>query len=321
MSSQIVATLDHVSKTYPGASEPAVHTLSLEIRSGQILALLGPNGAGKTTSVKMLAGLVLPSSGSAWVMGHDMARRRNEGVRHVGAVLEGARNLYWRLSARENLLYFGSLRLVPRRVLKQRIMELLSLVGLTAYENREVRMFSRGMQQKLAIAAALLHEPSLLLLDEPTLGLDVAAAKQLEATILRLAYEEGRAVLLTTHIMSLAERLSDRVVVMHRGRNVASGVTQQLLEAHDAHRDRVQVRVRGRLSDSVGGHLARQFSDVQVAPDTDHTLITWPAASQAELIQLLHFLNERNVFIEAAGRRRATLEEIFLHLTGPEDGA
>lgn len=320
MSASVVARLEQVTKTYAGAQRPAVNALSLELKGGQILALLGPNGAGKTTSVKMLAGLILPTSGKASVMGHDMVEQRNEGVRHIGAVLEGARNLYWRLSAWENLLYFGTLRLVPRRILKRRITELLSLVGLAQQQHQEVRTYSRGMQQKLAIACALLHDPSLLLLDEPTLGLDVEAAKQLETTILRLARDEGRSILLTTHVMALAERLSDQIVVMHRGREIASGSTQELLRAHDVHRDIIQVRARGRLSGHMTDVLRHQFDDVQVTPDTDHTLITWPSASQSKLMQLLNFLNAENVLIEDAGRRRATLEEVFLQLTG-SDGA
>src|SRR5690606_12174086 len=141
-----------------------------------------------------------------------------------------------------NLLYFGALRLVPRRVLKRRITELLLLVGLAEQQHQEVRTYSRGMQQKLAIACALLHDPSLLLLDEPTLGLDVEAAKQLESTILRLARDEGKAILLTTHVMTLAERHSDRIIVMHRGREIASGSTQELLRVHDIHKDIIQVR-------------------------------------------------------------------------------
>jgi ABC-2 type transport system ATP-binding protein len=225
-----------LTKVYPGAAKAAVSDLDLTLYPGEIVALLGPNGAGKTTAVKMIAGLVLPTSGSVHVMGHDMVRARTAGVRHIGAVLEGARNLYWRLSAEENLRYFGTLRLTPRRELTRRIDELLSLFGLEAQRGQEVRHFSRGMQQKLAIAAALLHDPDLLLLDEPTLGLDVKAARQLEETIAHLAREQGKAILLTTHMMDVAEKLAQRITVIHQGREVVSEETQSLLRRYSAAR-------------------------------------------------------------------------------------
>ncbi|MGH2544711.1 MAG: ATP-binding cassette domain-containing protein, partial [Ardenticatenaceae bacterium] len=146
--SNALVQLHNLSKTYPGAERPAVDNLSLALHPGEILALLGPNGAGKTTTVKMIAGLVLPSAGAVQVAGHDMVRERTRGVRHIGAVLEGARNLYWRLSARENIVYFGTLRLVPRSDLNRRMDELLALLDLSQHQHTEVRKFSRGMQQK-----------------------------------------------------------------------------------------------------------------------------------------------------------------------------
>jgi ABC-2 type transport system ATP-binding protein len=311
-----IARLSRVTKVYPGAERPAVEDLTLTLQPGEILSLLGSNGAGKTTTIKMLAGLVLPSDGRVRVMGHDMVRERTEGVRHIGAVLEGARNLYWRLSARDNLLYFGRLRLVPRRILKDRIDTLLELLGLSDCQQQEVRTFSRGMQQKLAIAAALLHDPALLLLDEPTLGLDVAAARQLEATILRLAHEQGKAILLTTHTMSLAEKLSDRILVIDRGREIACGPTGKLLKDFNRYGDTLQVRVEGLLSREFRRSLRGQFTGVQVAPDTDHTLLSWPAPTQTNLIHLLQFLDGEGVRITDVSRRRPTLEDVFLQLTG-----
>ena len=208
---EIALRVQDLAKTYPNGVQ-AVAGISFEILRGEILALLGPNGSGKTTTVKMIAGLVLPSSGSAEIMGLNVLKHRTDAMRHLGAVLEGARNVYWQLSARENLRYFGGLRGVPKRQLEKRIDELLLDVGLLADQHRPVGQFSRGMQQKLAIAAALLHDPEVLLLDEPTLGLDVSAARALEDNIARLASERGKSVLLTTHTMPLAEKLAHRVL-------------------------------------------------------------------------------------------------------------
>lgn len=318
MNSQPFIQVSEVTKRYPGAENPAVNSVSLSLHPGETLALLGPNGAGKTTTVKMIASLVLPTSGAIHVMGHDMALARTKGVRHIGAVLEGARNLYWRLSALENLRYFGSLRLVPRRELFHRIEELLALFGLEAYKHQEVRQFSRGMQQKLAIAAALLHDPEILLLDEPTLGLDVQAAKRLETTIAQLAQEEGKAILLTSHMMPLAEKLADRIFVIHEGREVAFDTTRSLLEQYNAHQDIAVIQVAGKLSTALIAHLQDAFPGITAVPNTNTTLLRWPGPEQAQLIQLLQFLDEQGQTILDVGRRQASLEEVFLSLTGTE---
>lgn len=305
-----------VHKTYPSAQTPAVAGISFSIEAGEIFALLGPNGAGKTTSVKMAAGLVLPSSGVVQVSGVDVVKRRTQAVRSVGAVLEGARNLYWRLSGRENLRYFGRLRGVPAKELDARIGQLLDLLDLSAHQDKEVRHFSRGMQQKLAVAAALIHDPTLLLLDEPTLGLDVQSARVLEATIQELAREQGKAILLTTHTLPLAEKLADRIFIIHQGREVACDRTDTLLKRFDAHRDTVEIRLGGPLPSELAGGLIQEFPGLTLAPGSDGALMTWQGADQAAVLQLLQRLDEHGLAIESCGRRQASLEEVFLTLTG-----
>ena len=312
---EIFVQVAQVTKTYPSASRPAVSGLSLELHPGEILALLGPNGAGKTTTVKMVAGLILPSSGTIKVLGHDMLRERVKGVRHIGAVLEGARNLYWRLSARENLLYFGGLRQVPRQGLGRRIDELLTLFDLRERQNEEVRHFSRGMQQKLAVAAALLHEPPVLLLDEPTLGLDVQAARRLEESIAQLAQGQGKAILLTTHTMSLAEKLASRILVIHQGREVAHDSTRALLERYNVQRDTIEIQLAGQLPEPLLTSVRETFPDVRVTMDTDVTILAWPSGAQSKMIDLLQFLDGQGATVLGIGRRQASLEEVFLALT------
>ena len=170
----------------------------------------------------MILGLILPTSGSIKLAGYDISTHRNKALQHAGAVLEGSRNIYWRLSARANLEYFGALRGMHGKALKQRIDELLTLVELSDRADEETREFSRGMQQKVALAIAMLHDPDVLLLDEPTLGLDVQSALTIEKAI-REMVKQDKAVLLTTHQMQLAEKLSDRIFVIHQGRKVAEG--------------------------------------------------------------------------------------------------
>ena len=305
-----------VHKTYPGAQTPAVAGISFGIEAGEIFALLGPNGAGKTTSVKMAAGLVLPSSGVIEVNGIDIVKRRTQAVASIGAVLEGARNLYWRLSARENLRYFGRLRRAPARELDVRIDRLLELLDLSAHQDKEVRHFSRGMQQKLAVAAALIHDPTLLLLDEPILGLDVQSARVLEATIQQLAREQGKAILLTTHTLPLAEKLADRIFIIHQGREVACDRTETLLQRFDGHRDTVEIRLGSPLPSELAAALIQEFPGLTPAPASDGALMTWQGADQATVLQLLQRLDEQGLVIESCGRRQASLEEVFLTLTG-----
>lgn len=313
-----VVEVKEITKVYPGAAKAAVSALNLTLHPGEIVALLGPNGAGKTTAVKMIAGLVLPTSGSVCVMGHDVVRARTTSVRHIGAVLEGARNLYWRLSAEENLRYFGALRLTPRRQLAGRIDELLSLFGLEAQRSQEVRHFSRGMQQKLAIAAALLHDPDLLLLDEPTLGLDVKAARQLEETIAHLAREQGKAILLTTHMMDVAEKLAQRITVIHQGQEVISEETQSLLRCYSAQRDLVEIHVAGTVPQALWNQVQQMIPDATISGENGMTQLLLPALDQALLLRLLQQLDAGGMAIQEVGRRRARLEEIFLSLTESE---
>ena len=206
----------------------AVRGVSLSLSPGEVLAFLGPNGAGKTTTIKMIAGLVRPDAGWVRIAGEDPHQQPNA-LRHVGAVLEGNRNLYWRLTPLENLEYFGVLRKMPRKLAKQRGLELLERFELIDKRKESVRKLSRGMQQKIAIAVALIHEPKLLLLDEPTLGLDVEAGETVKDLVRQVA-ASGCAILLTTHQLNVAEELSDRVAVIRRGEIVAEQPTKALIQ-------------------------------------------------------------------------------------------
>lgn len=205
----------------------AVQDVSLQLAAGEVLAFLGPNGAGKTTSIKMIAGLIQPDRGTVRIVDRD-PHRDPQAFKALGAVLEGNRNLYWRLTPAENLEYFGVLRGLTRQQARLKGRELLERFELTHKRKDTVQKLSRGMQQKLAIAVALVHEPQLLLLDEPTLGLDVEATATVKRLIREIA-SEGRAILLTTHQLDVAEELSDRVAIINQGTIVAEKPTQELI--------------------------------------------------------------------------------------------
>jgi ABC-2 type transport system ATP-binding protein len=209
-----------------GALE-AVKGVSLALAPGEILAFLGKNGAGKTTTVKMLSSLLFPDEGEVRLLGQDPFKDPSS-LRHLGAVLEGNRNVYWRLTPLENLVYFGVARGLSLGAARKRAQALLEEYGLLEKARVEVRHLSRGMQQKLALLQALIHDPQVLLLDEPTLGLDVETALLMEAKVRELA-RRGKAILLTTHQLSVAQALAHRVAIIHRGEIVLEGEKEALL--------------------------------------------------------------------------------------------
>ena len=205
----------------------AVKGVSFEIAPGELFGLLGPNGAGKTTTIKMLITLLIPTSGSATVLGRDVVTDVREVRSRIGYVFGGDRGLYERLTGLDNLRYFSELYGVPPREQKERIGSLLELVGLTGREGEKVEGYSRGMRQRLHIARGLLHDPDVFFLDEPSIGIDPVGARELRATVAGLR-EQGKTVLLTTHYMFEADELCDRIAVIRAGEIVAEGTPAQL---------------------------------------------------------------------------------------------
>ncbi|MDB9526915.1 ABC transporter ATP-binding protein [Oscillatoria sp. CS-180] len=301
-SSVVLATRD-LSKAYGRGKRrfEAVNQVSLTLHRGEVLAFLGPNGAGKTTTIKMISGLVRPDRGQVRVVGED-PHRSARALRNIGAVLEGNRNLYWRLTPEENLEYFGVLRQVPRKIAHRRGLELLARFGLEEKRRTPVQNLSRGMQQKVAIAVSLIHNPQLLLLDEPTLGLDVEASETVK-TLVRQIAKEGRAILLTTHQLDVAEELSDRVAIIRRGRMITQQSTESLLRefSDSAYRlevDGVPTETQRVAIARLGGHV-------------DGQSITYAGTSEG-LYALLAALQPLPLM--SVQRDRADLTQVFLKL-------
>ncbi len=205
----------------------AVRGVSFSIGEGELFGLLGPNGAGKTTTIKMLITLLIPTSGEARVLGRDVVKDARWVRERIGYVFGGERGLYERLSAFDNLRYFAELYGVGPKQQRTRIDELLELVGLKGREQERVEGYSRGMRQRLHIARGLLHDPPVVFLDEPTIGVDPVGARELRATIASLT-QAGKTVLLTTHYMFEADALCDRIAVIANGEIVAEGTPQEL---------------------------------------------------------------------------------------------
>lgn len=216
-------------KTYGDAV--AVAGLDFEIARGEIVGLLGPNGAGKTTTLSMICGVVKPTTGTVQVAGHDMARAPYAARNALGLVPQDLA-LYEELSARQNLSFFGSLYGLRGSTLSKRIDHGLAIAGLTERARDPVKRFSGGMKRRLNLAAGLLHEPALLLLDEPTVGVDPQSRKHLFDSIRKLRDEQGTTVLYTSHYMEEVQALCDRVAIMDRGELVASDTVEGLIAAH-----------------------------------------------------------------------------------------
>jgi ABC-2 type transport system ATP-binding protein len=305
----------HLSKSYPKRKAPpvkAVDDVSLEVRAGQVFAFLGPNGAGKTTTIKMMCGLIAPDRGTAKLNGHDAQRDHYNAMRQIGVVLEGTRNVYWRLTAWENLMYFGRIKGQGGKWLAERAERFLRELDLWDRRNDLVNEFSRGMQQKVSIACALIHDPPIVLLDEPTLGLDVQASRTVRGWVARLAREEGKTVVLTTHQLDMAQELCDRVAIMNKGRLVANHSVGELLGLF--REEYYQIRLKGRLN----GHRPALLDGMTVGEDGEETVLTGPVSGQDALHDLLDALHSAGLPLLEARRVEADLEEIFVRLT--DDG-
>ncbi|HEV8098009.1 MAG TPA: ABC transporter ATP-binding protein [Gaiellaceae bacterium] len=205
----------------------AVRGIDFQVPEGELFGLLGPNGAGKTTTIKMLITLLIPTGGSARVLGLDVVEQAQEVRKRIGYVFGGERGVYERLSGYDNLRYFAELYGVPPGEQRPRIEHLLEVVGLKGREHERAEGYSRGMKQRLHVARGLLHDPDVIFLDEPTIGLDPVGARDVRATIASLT-EVGKTVLLTTHYMFEADALCDRIAVISQGQIVAEGTPTEL---------------------------------------------------------------------------------------------
>ncbi|MFI7702811.1 ABC transporter ATP-binding protein [Nonomuraea sp. NPDC049480] len=225
----LIIEAERLSRSFGG--HLAVDGLTLAIAPGEIAGLLGPNGAGKTTTIRMLATLLPPSGGAARVCGFDVVRAAGEVRRRIGYVMQQVSPMgYYMLTGREKAEIEASLYHVPRRQVKDRVAEILDLVGLSEHADRLVQDYSGGMQKRLDLACGLLHRPELLILDEPTLGLDVQSRHHLWDHI-RALCDQGTTVLLATNYMDEADRLCDRLTIIDHGREVVRGTPAGLKEA------------------------------------------------------------------------------------------
>lgn len=292
----------------------AVEDISFTIKTGELFGLLGPNGAGKTTTVKMLATLLIPTKGSATILGYDVIKDANEVRKHIGFIFGGERGLYWRLSGIDNLRYFASLYSVEPEVSKKRIPYLLEMVGLKGRGNERVEGYSRGMKQRLHVARTLLHDPEILFLDEPTIGLDPVGAREFRQVI-RDLQSEKKTILLTTHYMFEADSLCERVAVIDKGLIVALDSPSEL-KKHVADLSVIEIETFGTSKTIVDRVRSLPFVDaLHVQEQDQRQMMLIQTARGAEAVpDIMNSLNGQRV-----GRvivREPTLEDAYVRLVG-----
>jgi ABC-2 type transport system ATP-binding protein len=295
----------------------AVDSLSLEVPAGTIFGFLGPNGAGKTTTIRLLLGLLEPSAGRAEVLGYDTRTQAHEIRARSGALLEDS-GIYEHLSAEDNLEFYARAYRLPQPERGARIRELLEQMGLWERRKDPAGTWSKGMQQKLALARALLHRPPLVLLDEPTAGLDVPSAVAVRDDLAELAEREGTTVFLTTHNMAEAERLCSRVAVIRQGRLLAVGHPDELRARSGNGRGSSRVEILGRgFSDETLVLLRERPGVIAATLQNGHLAID--LRGDTATAPLVSLLVGAGVEVEEVRRGKASLEDVFLTLMHEEE--
>ena len=305
-------------KTIEKKEFKAVDGISFDIHKGEIFGLLGPNGAGKTTTIKMITGLLRPTEGSVKVMGKDVDKNYVEALGSIGTVLAGDRSIYWKLTGRENLEYFAALYGCDSREAKRRTDKILERLGLTEKADELVEKYSTGMKQKVALGKALIPEAPVVLLDEPTLGLDPQSAVNLREIILDIK-NEGRTVLLTTHYMEEADFLCDRIAIVDGGKIIALDTPENLKSSIN------KVKLIKVEVDSMEDKL---LEGIKSLPQVERVLseyseekrnyrLTIHHTDGNELIQkVIDCIAFNKSQIQHINVEEPSLEDVFIHLTG-----
>lgn len=305
-------------KKEPKPMFTAVDGVDLQIQRGEIFGLLGPNGAGKSTTIRMLCTLLEPTSGSAHVNGFDVVKQANDVRRSLGTVLAGERSIYWKLSGRENLEYFAALYHIPSAIAKKRVEELLERMEIKDRANELVEKYSTGMRQRIAIAKALLARPPILLLDEPTLGLDPQAARNLRELISQLK-QEGHTILLTTHYMEEADQLSDRIGIIDTGKVIALD-TPAGLKRRIEQKEVIKLEVTGWHAE-MGDKLKSITGIENLVSRQQGEADLWEVNMQAQnsrtaIPRIVEHISSNGTRLVNMNIVKPSLEDVFIHLTG-----
>ena len=310
MSKDLVIQASDLTKFY--GEILAVDHINFEVKSGEIFGFLGPNGAGKTTTIRILTGLSKPTEGKASVLGFDISSEIVEAKRHIGVVPEIS-NLYDELSAFDNLLFMAQLYGVPRPQRRKRAKELLKIFGLYERKDSPFRTFSRGMKRALAIAAALIHNPKILFLDEPTVGLDVVAARSLRNLIANLR-QQGITIFLTTHYLEEADLLCDRVAILVKGRIIKIG-SPTSLKAAVKEKSVIEFSFEREMSELMED-LSNRLPGVRIVAVEQNKVRIYGGISANVYDNVFRFAKDKGIEIQSVNSIKPSLEDAFIKITG-----
>ncbi len=299
----------NLNKSY--GSQQAVRGVSFSIARGEIFGLLGPNGAGKSTTISMLAGLVQPSSGQIWVEGALMNGNLNQLKSKFGLVPQDLA-LYPTLSARDNLAFFGQIYGLRGGALAKRVNEVLAIVQLTERADEPINQYSGGMKRRVNLAAGLIHQPDILFLDEPTVGVDPQSRNAIFESVQALN-SAGLTVIYTTHYMEEAEHLCHRVAILDHGKIIALDTPANLVRSLGE--GLIRVEIEDGLVEQVESRV-RQLSLIKTVERNDHRLDIQSDHSQETLVEVLQITNQLNARVTSLQVLDANLETVFLRLTG-----
>ena len=277
---------------------------------------MGPNGSGKTTTLKSIIGLIDFDKGAVEITGLDINKKRKTIFKKIGAVLEGARNIYWELSPLENLEYFSALKGVPFKKNKE-IDNLLRVLELEEVKKKPVREFSRGMQQKVALACSLVSDPEILFLDEPTLGLDVATTRSIKKYITSKRDDEGKTILVTSHDMKFMEDICDRVLIIKDGKIITHESIETLKKQHS--HSIIELELVNKFSKIQRELISSNWKTEDCNSTNGGEKIKITLTNINEIYQLMSILSSENSQILSMTNKQAELEEIFLSLTSSAD--
>jgi ABC-2 type transport system ATP-binding protein len=321
-----------LAKTFHNAQHvevQAVKGIDLQIYKGEIFSLLGPNGAGKTTTISMISGLIAPTRGDASIGGFSITRQPLQAKRLLGIVPQEIA-LYPSLTARQNLAFFGQMYGIRGKELARRIDAMLEFVELVDRQNDLIETYSGGMKRRINIAAGLLHDPQVVYMDEPTVGIDPQSRRRILDTVKQLRDQRGMTVLYTTHLMEEAQELSDRVGIIDHGEVIALGTPGELIQ-QAGEQDRLVFKVGQavvgaetlqRIRASVEGVTQAIYDppgeEGEEKANTSGLLVVYAKRGRKALPFILHLTEEAGIEIESVEVREPDLEAVFLHLTGRE---
>jgi len=291
----------------------AVDHINFEVKGKEIFGLLGPNGAGKTTTIRMICGMLRPTSGTAVIAGFDVAQKPQEVKRRIGLVPDIS-NLFGELSARVNLEFMGKLYGLDKKTRRGRIDQVLELFQLEERQNDLVKYYSKGMHRRLTIAAALLHQPEILIMDEPTSGLDAQTARLVREIILSLN-KEGRTILLTTHQIDEADRLAQRVGIIDRGRLVALDTPEQIKNSTEGMRA-LEIKILNGVDQQRWIPIIKEAEGVDKAFLTEGKIRILSKDLSQMIPTVVNLVDKHGGKIENISVAQPTLEDAFINLTG-----